>query len=63
MEDLKILLHYGNILYDRIFEKDNVRIRIIKWNNVLYYTEQNPKYETVFNLELMAKCNKIKWEK
>lgn len=58
MEDLKILLHYGNILYDRIFEKDNSRVRIIKWNDTLYYTEQNPKQVTVLNLEFLSKCNK-----
>lgn len=57
MEDLKELLHYGKIVYDRIFEKDNVRVRIIKYNGVLYYTEKNPKYERVMNLEVILDCS------
>lgn len=60
MEDLKELLHYGNIIYDRIFEKDNVRVRIIKYNDVLYYTEKNPKYERVMNLETTKTLSKLR---
>lgn len=60
MEDLKELLHYGKIVYDRIFEKDNVRVRIIKYNDVLYYTEKNPKYERVMNLETTKTLSKLR---
>ena len=60
MITLKTLLRYGNIIYDTEFEKDNVRIRIIKYKGILYYTEQNPKWERVMDLEKLKSCSKIK---
>lgn len=56
MVQLKELLHYGHIMYDKEFKKDNTRIRIIKLTDTLYYTEESNEKELVINLNLMSKC-------
>lgn len=54
--NLKELLRYGEILYEREFYLENARIRIIKYDNTLFYTEQTTIREIVISLDILKKC-------